>query len=351
MKRLVLIALAACATTGASGEGDRDLPTSGVGPFRKLDIEEVKGIAPFVLDDDKAGYREPAALQEGEETLLFAVGAKDGRDVIFRSRALDGRTFYGTAGHFGVKPPVVLEPDAAPSWENGVLSGPALVRGPNGDLLLYYGAGGGIGVARSTDGFKFTKDAANPILKREAAWETDEVRAPSVIRMPGGRFKMFYASGSSIGEAESDDGIHFRRAGDRPVLEPAPPPAPGSLLPNEKPPFDTASVGDPCVSSRMTPGDRLQVRVLYTGREPGGASTIGFAARYGEDGPLVRQPVAVYAVGQKEVAPAFVERPEGSFLYVEQERRDGTRIYRAIAGAFAPGNIKLPTPGDFPESP
>jgi hypothetical protein len=357
MKRLVLIALVtgACATTGASGEGDRDLPSSGVGPFRKLDIDEVKGIAPFVLDDEKAGYREPAALQEGEVTLLFAVGAKDGRDVIFRTRALDGRTFHGTSGHFGAKARVVLEPDAAPSWEKGALSGPALVRAPSGELLLYYAAGdaagGGIGVARSTDGFTFTKDAANPILKREAAWETSEVRAPSVVRLPSGRFRMFYAAGNAIGEADSDDGIHFRRASDRPVLEPAAPAAPGSLLPNEKPPFDTASVADPCASFRTTPGGRLQVRVLYTGRDPAGASTIGFAARYGEDGPLVRQSVAVYAVGQTEVAPAFVERPEGSYLYVEQERRDGTRTYRAIAGAFAPGNIKLPTPGDFPESP
>jgi hypothetical protein len=303
----------------------------------------VKGIAPFVLDDDKAGYREPAALQEGEETLLFAVGAKDGRDVIFRTHAFDGRTFAGTSGNFGVKARVVLEPDAAPSWENGALSGPALVRGPSGELLLYYAAAGGIGVARSTDGFTFAKEASNPILT--------DARAPSVIRLPSGRFKMFFSSGSSIGEAESDDGIHFRRQGDRPVLEPAPPPAPGSLLPNEKPPFDTASVGDPCASIRMTPADRLQVRVLFTGRDAAGGSTIGFAARYGEDGALVRQPVAVYAVGQKEVAPAFIERPEGSYLYVEQERRDGTRIYRAIAGAFAPGNVKLPTPGDFPESP
>lgn len=351
--RLALIALfaGACATTGAAGEGDKDLPTSGVGPFRKLDIDEVKGIAPFVLDDAQASYREPAALQEGEETLLFAVGAKDGRDVVFRTRALDGRTFYGTAGHFGKKPPVVLEPDPAPSWENGVLSGPALARGPSGELLLYYAAAGGIGVARSTDGFTFTKDAANPILKREAAWETSEVRAPSVVRLPSGRFKMFYAAGNAIGEAESDDGIRFRRGSDRPVLEPAPPAPPGSLLPNEKPPFDTASVSDPCVSLRTTPAGRLQMRVLYTGYDSTGVSTIGLAARYGEDGPLVRQPVAVYAVGQKEVAPAFVERPEGSYLYVEQERRDGTRVYRAIAGAFAPGNVKLPAPGDFPEEP
>lgn len=353
MKRLLLLAitLVACATTGAAGEGDKNLPSSGVGPFRKLDIDEVKGIAPFVLDDDKAQYREPAALQDGDETLLFAVGAKDGRDVIFRSRAVDGRTFYGTSGHFGAKPRVVLEPDAAPEWEGGALSGPALLRAPSGELLLYYAAAAGIGVARSSDGFTFTKDPSNPILKREALWETSEVRAPSVIRLPSGRFEMFYAAGNSIGEATSDDGIHFRRVGTGPVLEPAPSPPPGSLLPNEKPPFDTASVGDPCASPRETPGGRLQIRVLYTGRDAAGASTVGFAARYGEDGPLERQPVAVYAVGQKEVAPAFAERPEGSFLYVEQERRDGTRIYRAIAGAFAPGNIKLPTPGDFPDAP
>jgi hypothetical protein len=351
MKRLALIVLAACATTGAAGEGDKNLPTSGVGPFRKLDVDEVKGIAPFVLDDDKAQYREPAALQEGDETLLFAVGAKDGRDVVFRTRALDGRTFYGTSGHFGAKPRVVLEPDGAPSWENGILSGPSVLRAPSGELLLYYAGVGGIGVARSSDGITFTKDPANPILKREAAWETTEVRAPSVIVLPSGRFAMFYSAGNAIGEAVSDDGIHFRRTGTTPVLGPSPPPAPGSLLPNEKPPFDTSSVGDPCASTRTTPAGRLQVRVLYSGSDGAGGSTIGFAARYGEEGALDRQPVAVYAVGQKEVAPALVERPEGSYLYVEQERRDGTRIYRAIAGAFAPGNVKLPAPGDFPDAP
>jgi hypothetical protein len=162
---------------------------------------------------------------------------------------------------------------------------------------------------------------------------------------------MFYAAGNSIGEAQSDDGIHFERVDEKPVFEPSPPPAPGTLLPNEKPPFDTASVGDPFASPRITPGGRLQVRVLYTGRDAAGASTIGFAARYGETGRLDHQGVAVYAVGQKESSPAFVERPEGSYLYVEQERRDGTRVYRAIAGAFAPGNVKLPTPETFPDAP
>lgn len=353
MKRALLLffCVAACATTGAAGEGDKNLPSSGVGPFRKLDIDEVKGIAPFVLDDALAQYREPAVLPEGEETLLFAVAVRDGRDVIVRTRALDGRTFYGTSAQFGAKPRIVLEPDAP--WEGGALSGPAALRAPSGELLLYYAAAGGIGLARSTDGVTFRKDAANPILARDPAssWETTELRGPSVYLLPDGRFRLLYGSGVAIGEAESSDGVHFRRIQPSPVLGPAPAPAPGSLLPNEKPPFDTAAVADPYAVPRTTPAGRLQVRVLYTGRTEAGGSTIGFAARYGADGPLERQSVPVYAVGQKEVAPAFVERPEGSFLYVEQERRDGSRVYRAIAGAFAPGNVKLPPPEDVPEGP
>lgn len=348
---LLVLSAVACATTGASGEGDRDLPTAGVGPFRKLGVEEVKGTAPFVLDSAQARYREPAALQEGEDTLLFAVAQVDGRDVIVKTRAHDARTFYGTSAQFGASPRVVLAADAP--WEGGQVSGPAVLRAPSGELLLYYAAAGGIGLARSSDGVTFVKDPASPVLVRDpsAPWETTEVRAPSAYLLPGGRFRLLYASGVAIGEAESDDGVHFRRIEPSPVLGPAPPPAPGSLLPNEKPPFDTASVSDPCAVPRVTPAGRFHVRVLYTGRDETGASTIGFAARYGETGALERQPVAVYSAGQKEAAPAFVERPPGAFLYVEQERREGMRIYPAIAGAVAPGNAVLPPPEDFPDGP
>lgn len=350
-RALLCAVLAACATTGAAGEGDRDLPSAGVGPFRKLEVDEVKGIAPFVLDGEQALYREPTALQEGGDTWLFAVSARDGRDVVVRTRAHDGRTFYGTSAHFGARPAVVLEPDAA--WEGGGLSGPSILRGPSGEVLLYYAAEGGIGLARSQDGVTFIKDPRSPIFARDptVAWETTQVRAPSVYVLPDGRFRLLYASGVSIGEAESEDGVRFRRLGTAPVLEPAPEPPPGSLLPNEKPPFDTASVGDPCASPRITPAGRLHIRILYTGRNAEGASTIGFAARHGADGPLARQPVAVYAVGQKEAAPAFVEAGGASFLYVEQEKRDGNRTYIAIAGAVAPGNLDLPPPADFPETP
>ena len=345
----VVAVLGACATTGAEGEGDRNLPTAGVGPFRELEAEEMKGLAPFVLDDPAALYREPAVLRDEGSTLLFAVARVSGKDVIVRTRALDERTFFGTSGHFGHEPLVVLEPDKL--WEQA-LSGPSLVRF-RGDVLLFYAGAEGIGVARSADGMAFRKEPG-PVLARDVvpgSWETTAPRAPSVYVLPNGRLRMLYAAGAAIGEAESADGIVWTRIRPGPVLAPAPPAPPGSLLPNEKPPFDTASVDDPCAVTRTTPAGRFHVRVLYTGTDASGATAIGFAARYGESGPLFRQSVPVYSVGAKEAAPALLELGDSSFLYVQQDRRDGDDTFVAIAAAFAPASVKLPPPKDFPESP
>jgi hypothetical protein len=351
-----------CATTGAEGEGDKNLPTAGVGPFRKLAVDEVPGIAPFVLDDRVAIYREPAILApliaaDDSPAILYAVGKPAGVDVIVRSRADDGRAFLGASGDFGRSPPIVLAADAP--WEGPALSGPFALRVKD-EVLLYYSAAGGIGMARSLDGLTFQK-VPGPIFTRDpaSAWETTEVRAPSVYVLPDGRIRMLYASGRSIGEAESADGVRFQRLDPdpstpaiEPVLGPAAPAAPGSLLPNEKPPFDTGAVGDPCAALRTTPAGRLQVRVLYTGTDTSGVTSIGLAGRYGDRGPLMRQPTPVYSVGAKESAPALLELPGGSYLYVQQDRRVDERLtYKAIAAAFAPGSVKLPPPAPFPEAP
>lgn len=354
--------IGSCATTGAEGEGDKNLPTAGVGPFRKLAVDEVPGIAPFVLDDRVAIYREPAILApvsatDASPAILYAVGKPAGVDVIVRTRADDGRAFLGTSGDFGRSPPVVLAADAP--WEGAALGGPFALRVKD-EIFLYYSAAGGIGVARSVDGLTFQK-VPGPVFTRDPAspWEATEVRAPSVYVLPDGRIRMLYASGRSIGEAESTDGVHFVRvdpdpttASIEPVLGPAAPAAPGSLLPHEKPPFDTGAVGDPCAALRITPAGRLQVRVLYTGTDTAGTTTIGLAGRYGDSGPLTRQSTPVYSVGSKESAPALLELPGGSYLYVQQDRRVDERLtYKAIAAAFAPGSVKLPAPAPFPEAP
>ena len=361
--RLIFFAatLAGCATLGSAGEGDVDLPTSGVGPFRKLTIKEVIGVAPFVLDDKAAQFREPAALAlEGASpssvALYFVATKGDGaaaRDVLVRSHADDARSFFGAPTDLGHAPREVLAPDAP--WEGTRLGGPSALRVAD-EIFLYYAAAGGIGLARSKDGLAFTKESA-PVLVPDATarWESTTPHAPSVARLPDGRFRMLYAAGNAIGEAESADGVRWTRLGNAPIFAPSPPVPPASLSPGEKPPFDTDSVGDPVLAPRLTPAGRLHLRVLYTGRA-GTSSAIGFAARYGDTGPLVRNTLPVFSVDKHEAGPALFEWVEEghtrSMLYVQQDKQgDGASIYPALSAAVAPATDTLSAPERFASEP
>lgn len=365
---LALVGLVSCATIGSTGEGDVDLPTTGVGPFRKLDSTEVLGVAPFVLADKPSRYREPSALAVTADAstpsvYLYAVAQNadatmNVTDVIVRTRADDARSFYGTSDDTGHAPRVVLAPDAA--WEGARLGGPSALR-VGAQVWLYYAAAGGIGLARSDDGVAFRKEAA-PVLAPDAsvAWETTPLAAPSVAQYPDGSFRMLYAAGAFIGEAESADGVTWkRRDADAstpaidPVLGPSAPVDPATLAPGAKPPFDTKSVGDPCLVPRVTPAGRLHVRVLYTGRDVAGGSTIGFAARYGDTGPLSRQASPLYSVGKNEAAPTMFTWPGGVMLYVHQDKPvdSTTPPFPAIAAAFAPPNLSLGVPAGYAAEP
>jgi hypothetical protein len=355
---LVLLPAMACATLGTPGKGDVDLPSAGVGPFRKLEGTELLGVAPFVLDDKLARFRDPAviALEDDEassKVAIFAVAREKGGgegDVIVRSRADDARSFFGTGLDLGHTPPVVLRADAA--WEGTGVRAPSAVR--VGDrVLLYYAADNGIGVATSDDGLHFAK-VPGPIFARDEAiaWETTPPAEPSVARYPDGRWRMLYASGAAIGEAESDDMVHWRRVSAAPILAPSAPVDPASLAPGERGPFDTARVGDPCLLPRVTAAGRLHIRVLYTGTDATGATTIGFAARYGDQGALEKQPAPVYAVGKHEAAPALFTWSGGAMLYVTQDRADSSNaIYPAVAAAFAPPTESLGTPTSYADGP
>jgi hypothetical protein len=344
-----------CATLASSGVGDRDLPSSGVGPFRKLEGAEVPGIAPFVLDDRLAWFREPAVLPLDDDpssarVAMYAVAreAGSGRDVVVRSRAEDGRSFFGTSSDSGHAPPVVLRADRA--WEGAGVRSPSALR-VGAHVYVYYASDGGIGVAVSDDGLAFDKRDA-PVLAPDDAGAP---AAPSVAIFPDGTWHMLYAAGVAIAEATSADGVTWTRRGI--VLAPAPPVDPAALVPGEKPPFDSGQVTDPCLVPRITPAGRLHVRVLYTGYDaaPGAAaraSAIGFAARFGDDGALERQPLPVYAVGKHEAAPALFAWGGAAFLYVHQDRAaTPSDVYPAVAAALAPATLSLAPPASFAGAP
>lgn len=366
MKRLQVLFLAmlssACATLGSIGEGDRDLPSSGVGPFRKLTGKEILGVAPFVLNDTLGQYREPAALalDRSGAVALFLVARAVKKDVIVRTRATDARSFYGAPLDTGHVPAVALAADAP--WEGADLSGPSPLR-VNGEIWLYYAAAGGIGLARSTDGYAFKK-LDTPVLAADPNLDQGRTpTAPSVAILPDGRFRMLFAWGASIAEAASTDGITWVRVDADPstpaidpVLSPSTPVSPESLAPGEKPPFDTGQVTDPVLLPRVTAAGRLQIRVLYTGYDtpPGTAvrqSAIGFAARYGDEGSLQRNALPVLSLGKHERGPAFFEWDGGAMLYVAIDTVDGTLTYPAIAAAFAPPTMTLDMPSSFADGP
>ena len=375
--------IAGCATLGSTGQGDVDLPSSGVGPFRKLATLETKDVAPFVFHDNVRRYRQPSAVAEDDDpnsarVVLFAVATEvttlggPARDFIVRTRADDGRSFFATAAdlslHAQHAPTVVLVPDAP--WEGDRLASPDAMR-VGGEWWLYYAGAGGIGLARSKDGVTFRKEVA-PLLALDASasvpWETSAPSAPSVARYPDGRWRMLYAAGGQIGEASSDDGVAWTRVDADPttpamdpVLGVAANVADASLAPGEKPPFDTGEVGDPCLLLRVTASGRLHVRVLYTGWDgPRGApdrtSAIGFAARYGDSGRLVRNAAPVYSVAQHEAAPSLFTWDGGALLYVEQlmpasgSGAGASPAYPGIAAAFAPPAQTLAPAGDFPDT-
>jgi hypothetical protein len=344
MRRALLVGLGlgalamACATLGGDGLGDVGLPTAGVGPYRKLGSSECLGTAPFLLDDAQAHWRDPGALAlepgRSAAVALYAVVDRDvagqTRPVIVRSRSTDGRSFFGGRG--GQIPPIAIAADAP--WEGTAVGGPAPLA-VGGEIWLYYGAAGGIGLARSADGIAFTKSAA-PVLPDDAthAW-----RSPSVARFPDGTYHLFVADGDSFYESVSTSGDAFPAP--VPVLGPAPVATDAGVV--------LDAIDDPLVLVRTTEAGRVHVRVLYT-QTVGAVSSIALAARYGVSGPLSRATTGpVYSATETQRSPAVAELGAYSLLYVSDVRRSTN--YPSIAGAVAPALTVLPPADDYPKSP
>jgi len=327
---VLLVLVTGCSTLAETAGGDQNLPSAGGGPYRKLAGGEAHG-APYVLDEQTALYRQPCTLPlggEGDTDVALYVVMHDktsDKDVIARSHATDGRTFYGAIQDFGHKPPVVL---ADPSAD---LSHPSAVRA-GAEIRLYYTKNGSVGLARSQDGLAFTDGPsvfAGP------------VDSASVAILPDGSSRMLFARGGSIFEARSADGTSFQ-VDAAPVLTGA----------NA---FDALGVADPYLFPRTTEAGRLQFRVLYTGSATGDdasvTTSIGFAARYGDSGPFVKAATPAYAIGKHEQSPSVLEWDSGTFLYIDQDQTSQGTTYRAIACGVAPASITLAPPSDFPPTP
>ena len=366
---LLAILASACATIAAEGHGDVDLPNADSGPFRSLKRAEVcTGDVCVGVNELPAGTadgvpkypgsppsRTPSALSRSKGDGDLRVVLYAARDLekgkparIARFEAADARTFDDVSE--------VLTADRP--QEAGNLGDPYAIDA-DGAVWLYLsirpvaGAVGqtpGIVRARSSDGpagRAFTKDdgLALSVDGPKGAWETEPPRAPAVVRLDDGSFRMLYASGNAIGEATSPDGARFTRLdGDPstpeldPVIVPSAPVDIAALPEGVKPPFDDLAVDDPTIDRALSPAGRLVWRVHYTGLDRRGGAAIGFAGRFGDAGVFERLPGFVFGAKLHARAPTVVRFASFSLLYDDQD----IDTARGIGISIAPSSRKLP---------
>jgi hypothetical protein len=356
MKRaLLFVALASCATLGEGDGGGENLPNAHAGPFRKLVQTELgqSRSAPNVLDDSGQLGRDPSVIDvDGDPSTLDVFGyfsvtiPPEGEEAdvaappnaIARFGAIDARSFDRARE-------LVIEP--ADAWEGGTVGAPSALR-IGGEIWIYYAAAGGIGRATSPDGLTFTRDGAPVLAPDPAGWEAGAAPAsPGVVRLDDGSFRMFYAvaaggAGSSIGEARSDDGIAWTRLGSGPALAPAPAPLPAG---EGDEPYDSLSVGSPCPVLAVSPIGGVILRVYYGAVDRLGTGVIGLAARFGNDGPLVRATSPVFGTGSTLAPrePSLLVHDDFTLLFVTQlAGRSAGKAYPAVAGGVAPALAGLP---------
>lgn len=119
------------------------------------------------------------------------------------------------------------------AWDERLVTGPTVVRGPDGVWRLYYSGAGkkeGVGLLTSRDGQHWTPYARNPVLEPQpGAW--DEQILEQAVAYVGGRYWLWYSAyrnplgpttAIAIGVATSPDGMHWTKHPGNPVIVPGP---------------------------------------------------------------------------------------------------------------------------------
>ena len=329
----IAIFAAACGTEGDPFGGADYTPSSGVSPFKKVDIDKKHELTqPFIMFpgyDKSAEYLEPEVIKSGKKLWMwFELARFDGSGELTESGIYLIWSYDGMIWNYANGGLPVLEPDL--DWEEGHVGAPAVVE-KDGTFYMWYCAAQGklIGMATSVDGIDWTKQPT-PVLLPDQPWEEGHICSPAVVYHKG-RFRMWYAGGRSvragqgfcgakaIGYAESADGISWVKRD-----------ASGNSSANggQTQPVLTASqswegdaVGYPSVKVEKNL-DRWIYKMWYTGQTPGdlffGDASIGFAGstdgirwEKAPDGmnPVLQELFAIHVPGLTEYLPYHESQP------------------------------------------
>jgi len=157
---------------------------------------------------------------------------QDGRlrmDVSWRPKKRLVVTFSDDGIHWE-EPVTALQHDETTGWEDNI-NRSCVVPRPEGGYFMWYTAQDKeniwrIGVVESDDGIHFRRFLDGPVLVPETDFEKDAVMNPFVM-YEDGKYRMWYAAGENfepnvICYAESPDGIHWEKHPGNPIFRCAP---------------------------------------------------------------------------------------------------------------------------------
>ncbi|MFN7955138.1 MAG: hypothetical protein U0610_25655 [bacterium] len=217
----LLVAMLGCgcgtlADAGNESRGDDQLPSAGVAPWDKVDLDgdSTNLVQPWVIEGASAAdvLSEPTLVRQGSGVVLYYSRAGDARSQgIWRTEASTPEDLY----HAGPGGRVLA---ATLDWERGRVDGASVVvpeaaAGSDRIRLWYQGGdGAGIGFAVSDDGVQWSKHGP-PVLVPDQPWEQGRVASPCVTRV-GDEWWLWYEGGDAagIGFARSADGVSWRKA-------------------------------------------------------------------------------------------------------------------------------------------
>jgi hypothetical protein len=327
----LLLLIAGCGSLGGPGGGASNLPVSGSGPFSPLDPSDPRWSslsAPFVLQDGDADLDSPFVLARGDRLSLWATTTRS--HVIDIERAEADQLESG----FGALQPALV---ADQPWEEGAVQSPSLIAGnpivPAARWIMFYNAGGAIGLATSTTGTDWSKHDG-PTLIADGAEEGDSLSSPAAVRI-GDRVRVYYLASGAVWAAEAEyaevaamrsvswtrlDG-DTRSSGRDPIIT--------------RPTWARAIVG---VTAHVTetPAGRLRHDLYFTAASAtymrlSTTTGCGFASSYtGEDFVIAAAPIV--PISQPRRGPAETPYRAGALLlFIEQA---GAR--RSVAAATSP---------------
>jgi hypothetical protein len=135
----------------------------------------------------------PTVIKDGDRYHMWYTNVSKFPWFIAHAESLDGKTWQ-----VADEPAITITQD----WEHRVTLYPAVLKA-DGVYLMWYGSYTendrsemAIGFAASLDGKKWHKLKGNPVLLSDPdrPWESNYVTSHSVVRLPDGSFRIFYAS-------------------------------------------------------------------------------------------------------------------------------------------------------------